>query len=95
MINYQFLIFSHLDGLEHQKDLECHDYINHILSYLGNKSSITAYHSFIFNYCYYPYNNGSTQILKHVLESSDLFGYLFVSINNIFLHVKHINTLEK
>lgn len=44
---------------------------------------------------YYPHNNGSTQTLKHVLESSDLFGYLFVSINNIFLHVKHINTLEK
>lgn len=44
---------------------------------------------------YYPYNNGSTQALKHVLESSDLFGYLFVRINNIFLHVKHINTLEK
>lgn len=44
---------------------------------------------------YYPYNNDSTQTLKHVLESSDLFGYLFVSINKIFLHVKHINTLEK
>lgn len=44
---------------------------------------------------YYPHNNGSTQTLKHVLESPEVFGYLFVSINNIFLHVKHINTLEK
>ena len=48
---FYFLFFSHVDQIEHLNGLELHgSYLNHILSYVGNKSSIATYHIFIINY---------------------------------------------